>query len=119
MRFLRLLLLISCFLGFLLVYMAWSIVPPWLLGALLSGLAGFVAATALAYRGKAVGYWLGFILALVVLAVSIPAPAHIQFLLHGMFLQSTVFVAGNMLQILYIALFVKHILLKRRPSRDL
>ncbi|MCS7137150.1 MAG: hypothetical protein NZ941_02140 [Candidatus Caldarchaeum sp.] len=117
MMVLRLLLLSSSLLGALLVSMVWGVVPPWLFSSLAIGLAGFAAATVLAFLGKAVGYWVGLGLAVVVLVVSGPAPAHTQFILRGMFLESAVFVAGSILQTLYIILFVRHILLRRRLSR--
>ena len=99
------------------VGLAWAVVPPWLLDSLLTGLVLYAAAAALAYRGVAAGYWLGLVLAFVTLAVSAPAPAHLMFIARGMVLESAVFILGSLAQILYIALFIKYTLLRRRLSR--
>ncbi|MEM1937638.1 MAG: hypothetical protein QXX49_07080 [Candidatus Caldarchaeum sp.] len=119
MILLRFLLLASTLLGAVLVYMVWGVVPLWLFVALCVGLAGFAAATLLVFAGKPAGYWFGLALAVVVLLVSVPAPAHIQFIMTGRVWQSAVFVAGSVLQVLYIFLFIRHILQRRQLSRDL
>jgi hypothetical protein len=100
---LRALLLASVFLGFTLVWLAWAVVPPWLLYSLVTGLALYVVAAALALRGVSAGYWLGLALAFAVLAVSLPAPAHLAFVARGMLMESAVFLLGSAAQLLYIA----------------
>nr|BAJ48242.1 conserved hypothetical protein [Candidatus Caldarchaeum subterraneum] len=119
MKLLRNLLAATTVLGLVFVATAWRIVPSWLLTMLLIGLSGFVAATALAFLGKRAGYWLGMALAVTVLAISLPAPAHIFFLTSGRVLESGIFLVGNLLQIIYVAAFIRYILLRRRLSRGL
>jgi hypothetical protein len=114
---LRALLLASVLLGFALVWLAWAVVPPWLLYSLVTGLALYVVAAALALRGVSAGYWLGLALAFAVLAVSLPAPAHLAFVARGMLMESAVFLLGSAAQLLYITLFLRYILQRRRLSR--
>ncbi|MEM1943160.1 MAG: hypothetical protein QXO30_04515 [Candidatus Caldarchaeum sp.] len=115
----RFLLLASTLLGSVLVYTVLGVVPSWLFTALCVGLAGFAAATLMVFAGRPAGYWLGLALAVVVLLVSVPAPAHLQFVMAGRVWESALFVAGSVLQMLYIFLFIRHILRRRQLSRDL
>ncbi|MEM4494700.1 MAG: hypothetical protein QXE96_02740 [Candidatus Caldarchaeum sp.] len=117
MKLLRILLAATSVLGVVFIATAWRIVPPWLLSMLLIGFTGFVAATVLAFLDRAEGYWLGMVLAVTVLAISLPAPAHIFFLTSGRALESGIFLVGNLLQIVYVAAFIRYILLRRRLSR--
>lgn len=101
---------------------ALPVVPQWLATILLMGFTGFVAATALAARGKRIGYWVGLVLAVLVLLVSFPDPDHQIFLRTGRIIESTILITGNILQIAYIVAFIRHTIRRKQtvePSTKL
>lgn len=106
-------------LGVVFLSVALPVVPPWLAAALSAGFAGFIAATALAFMGKKIGYWIGLILAILVLAVALPAPAHLLFITSGRITESAIFIVGSVLQIIYITAFIQNILRRKRLSPQL
>ncbi|MEM0441141.1 MAG: hypothetical protein QXF45_06145 [Candidatus Caldarchaeum sp.] len=117
MDILKTLLVISLMIGGVFLFVALPVVPPWLAISLSIGFIGYLAAVVLVFSGKRIGYWIGLVLAITVLAVSLPAPAHLFFITSGRIVESTIFIAGNIIQIIYIAAFIQNILLRKRLSR--
>ncbi|MCX8201407.1 MAG: hypothetical protein N3H84_04820 [Candidatus Caldarchaeum sp.] len=118
MNVLLLLLILSSLLGVVFMAVALPVVPPWLAAILLTGFGGFLVATFLALRGKKVGYWVGLVLAVLVLLVSFPDPDHQIFLRTGRILESTILIVGNILQVAYIAAFIQQTIRRKQTSAE-
>ena len=89
----------SVALGVLFVYVASSVVPSWLLACLVTGEVAY-ALTALAlWRGIRQAYYAVLVLALLVLAVSLPQPEHYAFATNGQVGRFLIFAAGSALQV--------------------
>ncbi|MDG6928748.1 MAG: hypothetical protein JRN29_01705 [Nitrososphaerota archaeon] len=91
-------------LGPLLLAQVYGAVPSWLLYSLLAGWLAYAAAAAAVVKGRRSGYALALVLALLVLAVSLPQPEHYAFARSGDVLAEATFVVGSALQVVVIAL---------------
>jgi hypothetical protein len=108
----------SVFLGMLLLYEVSGLVPGWLLASLFGGEFAYAAASLLVAKKYTWAYYLVFILAVVVLAVSLPQPQHYQFAETGQLVQFFTFAAGSVLQICLIVLIPVYLWQNRRAKRQ-
>ncbi|MDG6925667.1 MAG: hypothetical protein JRN09_03850 [Nitrososphaerota archaeon] len=91
-------------LGFVLLYVASGVVPGWLLASLFAGefaYAGASLAVAKKYRWS---YYLIIVLAVLVLAVSLPQPEHYAFAATGQYLPLAIFALGSVFQVCLLVL---------------
>ncbi len=91
-------------LGFVLLYVASGVVPGWLLASLFGGEFAYAGASlgiAKKYRWP---YYVIFVLAVLVLAVSLPQPEHYAFATSGQYLPFSIFALGSILQVCLIVL---------------
>ena len=95
--------LLSLLLAFALLYLSFGIVPSWLYASLVVGTVIYaLVLVGVIKRVRASLYLAGFMAALI-LAVSLPAPAHFRFVEEGLIPQATVFILGSILQAIIIA----------------
>lgn len=103
-------------LGFVLLYATAGIVPGWLLASLFGGefaYAGTSLAVAKQYRWS---YYVILVLAIVVLAVSLPQPEHYAFATSGQYLPFAIFALGSLFQVCLIVLIPVYLLRTRRAK---
>lgn len=91
--------LATIFLGMLFLYVAIGTVPGLLLAMLFTGEFAYALAGLFVARGLRWAYYLVFVLAVVVLAVSLPQPAHYSFAANGQLLDFLIFGAGSVMQV--------------------
>jgi hypothetical protein len=90
---------ISVFVGLLLLYLASSQVPSWLLASLIIGEIAYAISAVAVARGIRQAYYAIIVLAILVLVVSLPQPDHYAFATQGEIAAFLVFVIGSALQI--------------------
>ncbi len=88
----------SALLGLLLLYAAAPLVPSWLIASLATGEAAYAACAIGVARGLRAAYYAIFVLAILVLAVSLPQPEHYAFATGGEIGAFLIFAAGSVLQ---------------------
>jgi hypothetical protein len=89
----------SVALGLVLIYVASSLVPSWLLASLAGGEIAYAATAVALARGHTWAYYVVIVLALLVLAVSIPQPDHYAFASNGQVGAFLILAAGSVLQL--------------------
>lgn len=89
----------TVFLGMLFLFVAIGQVPGFLLAVLFAGEFFYALAGLLVARGLRWSYYVVFVLALVVLAVSLPQPEHYTFAASGQYLDLFIFGAGSVMQV--------------------
>jgi hypothetical protein len=109
----------TTFLGFVFLLIARGVVPTWLYYSILAGFAIYLIASFLTFFKRPAAYVISMVLALVVIATSIPQGVHYQFILRGEYLFATVFLLGNLLQFLTIGLFIAWAWTRRRKDKSL
>lgn len=85
-------------LGFVLLYETAGVVPGWLLASLFGGEFAYAAASLLVAKRYKWAYYVIFVLAIVVLAVSLPQPAHYAFAATGQVVPFLIFALGGAMQ---------------------
>jgi len=88
----------SAILGVLLLYAAAPVVPAWLLASLATGEAVYAVCAVGVARGSRAAYYAIFVLAILVLTVSLPQPEHYAFATGGEIGAFLIFAAGSVLQ---------------------
>ncbi len=108
---------VSLVLALILLYLTFGIVPAWLYASLTTGTVAYALAFAGVVKRVRASYVAAGFLAVLILAVSLPAPAHMQFITRGMIVQASIFIIGSVLQIIILSALVMHILQRRRLSQ--
>jgi hypothetical protein len=88
----------SVLLGVLLLYAAAPLVPSWLLASLATGEVAYAACAIGVARGLKGAYYAVLVLAILVLAVSLPQPEHYAFATGGHVGPFLIFAGGSVLQ---------------------
>ncbi|MGA2198882.1 MAG: hypothetical protein ABSG45_02990 [Nitrososphaerales archaeon] len=104
----------SVALGLLFVFAASSLVPSWLLAGLIGGEIAYALAAVAVARGYRGAYYAVVVLAMLVLAVSLPQPEHYAFASSGQVGDFLIFAAGSVLQVCLVAMILVH--LRRKGS---
>ena len=94
----------SVALGVLLLLVAGPLVPSWLLASLAAGEVAYAACAVAIARGYRRAYYFVVVLALLVLAVSLPQPDHYAFATYGEVGAFLIFAGGSVLQVCLIVL---------------
>ena len=101
---------VSVFFGVLLLLQLWSLVPRWLFYSVLIGwVAYFLTAVAIAFNHQR-AYAVAFVLAILTLLVSLPQPAHYEFVRAGVNLAAMTFILGAILQVCIIVMIATYFL---------
>jgi hypothetical protein len=106
----------SVLLGLLLLYAASALVPTWLLASLAAGEVAYGLAAVGVARGYRKAYYAVIVLALLVLAASLPQPEHYAFATEGDIAQFLIFLAGSVLQAALLISIPVHLIASRRSS---
>jgi hypothetical protein len=104
----------SVALGLLFIYAASTLVPSWLLLSIIVGEVAYAAAAIAVARGFRAAYYAVVVLALIVLAISLPQPGHYAFASDGQVGAFLIFGTGSALQICLLILIPFH--LRRRAA---
>jgi hypothetical protein len=91
-------------LGFVLLYVAAGVVPGWLLASLFAGEFAYAGASLTVAKGYRWSYYVIFVLAVLVLVVSLPQPEHYEFAAAGQYVPFAIFAIGSVLQACLIVL---------------
>jgi len=94
----------SVVLGLLFAYSASSLVPAWLLASIVVGEVAYAGTAVALARGSRRAYYAVVVLALLVLAVSLPQPDHYAFAGNGQVGAFLIFATGSALQICLLVL---------------
>jgi hypothetical protein len=94
----------SVALGVVLLFVAGPLVPSWLLASLAAGEAAYAACAVAVAKGHRRAYYVIIVLALLVLAVSLPQPDHYAFATDGEIGAFLIFGAGSVLQVCLLIL---------------
>jgi hypothetical protein len=106
----------TVFLGLFLLYVASSVVPGWLLASLFAGVFAYAATSLAVAKRHRWSYYIIFVLALIVLAVSLPQPDHYAFATTGQYLPFFIFAAGGIMQVCLIILIPIYLWRTRRKA---
>jgi hypothetical protein len=98
----RLSVYLSVLLGPFLLVQVFGLVPGFLFDSLLLGWLAYLGVALAMLRGLRISYYLSALLALLVLLVSLPEPAHYAFISEGKLLAAATFVIGDVLQVVVI-----------------
>lgn len=109
----------STFLGLIFVIIANGIVPSWLYYSIVLGFFLYLLASILTFFRKSFAYLISLVLAVAVLATSIPQNVHYQFILRGEYLFAFVFLFGDALQFMAVGLFIVWAWMRRRRDEGL
>ena len=107
----------TIFLGMFFLYEAAGAVPGFLLATLFAGEMAYALAGLFVARGLRWAYYLVFVLAILVLAVSLPQPEHYAFASIGRLLDLLIFGAGSVLQVFLLVAIPVYLVRSRRSSR--
>ncbi len=99
----------SVALGLLFVFAASSLVPSWLLAGLVGGEVAYTLTAVALGRGYRRAYYAVVVLALLVLAVSLPQPEHYAFASSGQAGDFLIFAAGSVLQVCLVVMTLVHL----------
>ncbi|MGD0637194.1 MAG: hypothetical protein ABSA72_04050 [Nitrososphaerales archaeon] len=99
----------SVAMGVLFILAAGTLVPSWLLASIVAGELAYAAAAYALARGHRAAYYAVEVLALIVLAVSLPQPGHYAFASDGQVGAFLIFGIGSVLQICLIVLIPVHL----------
>jgi hypothetical protein len=103
----------SVLLGVLLLDAAAPLVPSWLLASLATGEAAYAACAIGVARGWRGAYYAIFVLAVLVLVVSLPQPEHYAFAQRGEIGAFSIFAAGSVLQACLLVTIPVHLMRTR------
>jgi hypothetical protein len=107
----------SVALGLLFVSMASELVPSWLLASLVTGEVAYGLTALAVWRGHRRAYYAVIVLAILVLAVSLPQPEHYAFASSGQTARFLIFAAGSALQVSLLIMIAAY--LRREPKAQL
>lgn len=103
-------------LGFVLLYVASGIVPGWLLAALFFGVMAYGGTTIAVVKNYRWSYYVILVLAIVVLAASLPQPEHYAFASTGQLVPFLIFALGGAMQVCLIVLIPVYLRRTRRAG---
>ena len=108
--------LFSTVLGVLFLWQVYDLLPSFVFDFVASGWVLFLVDSALTFVRPKASYALGFVLALLALASSLPQSAHYAFIQAGELLPSITFIVGTAAQVLLIVLVPIHFIRARKES---
>jgi hypothetical protein len=111
----NLLIYLSVALGVVLLAQLYGLVPSWLFFSVLVGWLAYLVVAVLVAKGRSIAYPLGFVLAILTLAVSLPQPEHYSFVEAGPSLASGTFLFGSALQLALIILIPLYLYRRKSP----
>jgi len=91
-------------LGIVLLYEVSGVVPGWLQASLFAGVGAYAATSLAVAKGYRWSYYIILVLAVLVLAVSLPQPEHYAFATTGQLVPFLIFAAGSVMQVSLLAL---------------
>jgi hypothetical protein len=94
----------SVFLGLLLLYEVSGVVPGWLQASLFGGEMAYALTSLAVAKQYRWSYYIIVVLAVVVLAASLPQPQHYAFATTGQVVPFLIFAAGSVMQVCLIVL---------------
>ena len=109
--------LASLILAFILLAITFNIVPAWLYFSLTSGTVAYLLTFVGVIKRVRISYYASGVLAAVILAVGLSAPAHFRFIEEGLLLQSGIFILGSLAQVIILinlGLYAIKSILRRR-----
>lgn len=107
---------LSVLLGILLLYFAAPLVPSWLLVSLTAGEAAYAVCAAAVAMGRIRVYYAVLILAVLVLAASLPQPEHYALASSGQAGPFAIFAAGSAVQVCLLVLIPIYLVRRRRTG---
>lgn len=104
-------------LGFVLLYVATSLVPGWLLASLYFGVLVYGLTSIAVLKNYRWSYYVIFVLAILVLALSLPQPEHYAFATNGQTVAFSIFALGGAMQAALLVLIPLYLWRTRTPRR--
>jgi len=94
----------TVFLGLVLLYVASGVVPGWLLASLFGGVFAYAATSLAVAKRYRWSYYIIIVLAVLVLAASLPQPEHYAFATTGQIVPFAIFALGSVMQVFLLIL---------------
>jgi hypothetical protein len=106
----------TVFLGLFLLYEVSGVVPGWLQASLFAGVFAYGATSLAVAKSYRWSYYIIMVLAVLVLAVSLPQPEHYAFAATGQVVPFFIFAAGSVMQICLLVLIPVYLWRTRRKA---
>ncbi len=106
----------TVFLGLFLLYEVSGVVPGWLQASLFAGEMAYAISSLAVAQRRTWAYYVIFVLAIVVLAVSLPQPQHYAFFSTGQAVPAFIFAAGSVMQVCLLVLIPLYLWRTRRKA---